>query len=115
VRIYNAGKLRTASNSVLNGDGRAEQLLYFSSYVSAGPSDLGIELRSNSTAAGLFYAPQATYVHASNAELFGSVVAGQARIASNGFFHYDEALAGLRLPPTLLPSWYVPVALHEVR
>lgn len=115
VHVFSAGKLRTSSNAAVNAAGGAEQLVYVSSYASAGDSDLGVELGSNATMAGLVYAPRAAFVHDSNAELFGSVVAGWATVDSNAFFHYDEALAELALPSRLQPSWFVPLALHEVR
>jgi hypothetical protein len=114
VRVYSAGKLATASNSQLNSSGRPEQLLYASSYVSASPTDVGVELRSASTTSALIYAPGAAFVHASNADLFGGAVVGRATIEANASFHQDEALAGWRLPLRLQPAWFTPVAVHEV-
>ncbi len=117
VRVYSAGKLVTSSNSRLNSSGRPEQLLYASSYVSASAAsatDVGVTLRSASTTSALIYAPGATLVHSSNAELFGGAVVGRATIEANAFFHQDEALDGWRLPLRLQPAWFTPVAVHEV-
>jgi hypothetical protein len=84
--------LESNTTVVTHSDSALDVKLMLAGDTSAGQSRDRVELSSNADFIGAVYAPNATIALNSNFEIFGSVMAGELDLSSNGIIHFDEAL-----------------------
>lgn len=94
VEVYGEGNFVLESNSTVltNSDSAVDVKMFLNGDTQAGRGSHDVELSSNSAFVGAVYAPNARLSLNSNFEIYGSVMALDLDLSSNGSIHYDEAL-----------------------
>lgn len=86
LKIYSAGA-STLLNDIVNPNTDPTSFMYFGL-----PSNSSVAIKGLTQLYGVVYAPSADVLITGNADMYGCIVANNAKLSGNAAMHYDEAL-----------------------